>query len=165
LLVIAVVALALLLAVESVVLAATTRNGGAVTAVRTVTGTDIVATSSQTYVAVPGMSVSVNVPSGEEALLVITFSAVTECFVNAGIATFCQVRVRVDGSSPPPGALTFDSAADGVFGMEATSMQWVSGPLSAGPHTVRVDYRVDEANSLFYMTQRTLTVLRSKVTI
>jgi hypothetical protein len=168
LLAVAVVALAMLLAAESVVLAATvTKSGGAVTAVRTVTNGDYIAvtTISQTFVAVPGMSVTVNVPSGQKGLLIITFSAVSQCIDDGTFtSTHCYIRVQVDGVSAPPGEVIFDSAGDGEsFALEANSMQFVAGPVSGGSHTVRVDWRVNEAPSTFMISARTLTVLRSRV--
>jgi hypothetical protein len=168
LLVVAVVALGMLLAAESVALAATvTKNGGAITAVRTVTNGDYIAatTISQTFVAVPGMSVTVNVPTGQRGLLIITFSAVSQCIDDGTFtSTHCYIRVQVDGVSAPPGEVIFDSAGDGEsYALEAGSMQFVAGPVSAGSHTVRVDYRVNEPNSAFMMSARALTVIRSRV--
>jgi hypothetical protein len=164
LLVIAVVVLGMVLAAESVVLAADLkRNGGAVTAVRTATDDATAATVSHTYVAVPGMTVTVNVPGGQKALLVITFAAVSHCTDGDGSTTLCLIRLQVDGVSAPPGEIIFDTAADGESAPEANSMQFVAGPVSAGSHTVLVQYRVDEASSSFYTFNRTLTVLRSKV--
>jgi hypothetical protein len=168
LLVVAVVALGMLLAAESVVLAATvTKNGGAVTAVRTVTNGDYFATTtiSQTFVAVPAMSVTANVPTGQRGLLIITFFAVSQCIDDdTYTSTLCYIRVQVDGVSAPPGEVIFDSAGDGEDNaLEANSMQFVSGPVSAGSHTVRVDWRVYGSHSVFGLSARTLTVLRSRV--
>jgi hypothetical protein len=163
LLVIAVVVLGMVLTAESVVLAANLkRNGGAVTAVRTATDDTIGFTASVSYVAVPGMSTTVNVPSGQKALLVITFSARSQCVDNDGATVFCFVRVRVDDSTAPPGEVIMDTGAGGG-GIQMINMQFVAGPVSAGSHTVRVDYRVDENPAFFQLAQRTLTVLRSKV--
>ncbi len=42
-------------------------------------------------------------------------------------------------------------------------MQFTAGPLSAGTHVVKVQYRVDENDGDFSLERRTMTVLRSKV--
>ena len=156
--------LAVALAAETAVLAATVKlNGGAVRAVRTATADSDVSTTSTSLADVPGMSTTVSVPSGEKAILVITFTAESRCIGSS--TTLCIVRVLVDSSAAKPGDIAFDSAFDGntFSAPEANSMQFVAGPLSAGSHTVKVQYRVDEASSGFDLRARTLTVLRSKV--
>jgi hypothetical protein len=112
------------------------------------------------------MSLSVNVPSGEKALLVVTFSTSSGCDqFHPNVLAYCLVRVRLDNAfTMPPGEVFFDVNADVVIpALHQGSMQWVVGPLSAGSHTVRVDYRVSNENGRFYVGARTLTVLRSQV--
>ena len=166
LLLVAVFLLGALLAGSGVVVAASViKSGKAVTAVKVVTDAAAVSTASQTYADVPGMSLSVTVPSGEKAVLLITFSAQSRCLDGSGATAFCYARVLVDGNTALPGEVIFDSAADGnaANAYETNSMQFVVGPLNAGGHTVRVQTRVDEAVSSFTMAHRTLSVLRSRV--
>jgi hypothetical protein len=138
------------------------RNGSTVTAVRTVTNNEDDFTNSQTYSTVPGMTTTVTVPSGQQALLVITFAAQTQCLQDGLDSVFCILRVRVGSSNAAPGEVIFDSASDGndLLAWETNSMQFVRGPLGPGTYTVQVQYRVDEANSQFGVNARTLTVLR-----
>src|SRR3954470_20509727 len=74
----AAIALALVLA-GTAVGATLQKNGGPVTAVRTATADDNAHSTATTWTDVPGMSVAVNVPAGERALLIVTFSAVNQC--------------------------------------------------------------------------------------
>lgn len=163
------VALALVLA-GTAIGATLQKNGGPVTAVRTATADDYVYVQvanspTMSWANVPGMSVSANVPSGEKGLLVITFSAVSQC--NGTSGGFCHIRVLVDGTQANPGAVTFDSADDGPGGSvnsyETNSMQFIAGPKSAGAHTVTVQWAMSPyTNGTFTLLGRTLTVLRSK---
>jgi hypothetical protein len=98
------------------------------------------------------------VPSGQKALLVVTFSAVSSCGGAAGV--FCFVRVLADNNVLPPGDVVFRSEA---FGFGAQSMQFIAGSVAAGAHTIKVQWRVDSAASNIYVWGRTLTVLRSMV--
>ena len=155
LMLVAVFLLGALLAGSGVVVAAQViKTGKAVTAVKVVTETSQSSASTPfTWTDVVGMSTSVNVPSGEQAILLITFSAQTNCTDGTGATTYCQIRVLVDGNAAPPGIVTFDSAADGnaAIAGETNSMQFVAGPLNAGSHTIKVQGLVDEAQSTFVL--------------
>jgi hypothetical protein len=157
-----VLALAALVVTETAVLATTlSKKGGPVTKVKTVTADDAPVTTSTSFSNVPGMSVSMSVPSGQTALFVVTLSAVSTCYISAAIeSALCYVRLLVDNNPAPPGDLVFISYASGAG---AHSMQFVAGPLSAGPHTVQVQWLVDHEGATFQMAERTLTVLRSNI--
>jgi len=167
LLLVAVFLLGALLAGSGVVVAAQViKTGKAVTAVKVVTETSqSYANTAFTWTDIAGMSTSVTVPSGEKAILLITFSAQSLCSDASGATTYCQIRVLVDGIAAPPGPVNFDSAADGnsALAAEANSMQFVAGPLNAGSHTIKVQGLVDEAQSTFVVRSRTLSILRSRV--
>ena len=157
------VAIGLLLAAQTAVLAANLRNGGTVTAVLTATAKNYVQTSALTYVDVPGMSVTVTVPENQQGLLVITFSGQSVCTdLSAPPTVFCVVRVLVNSTPAQPGETVFDNALEGG-NHETNSMQFVAGALAPGTYTVKVQYLVDEDMSYFGLEDRTLTVLRSKV--
>ena len=129
------IGLALLLVASTAALAVvTTKSGGAVKGVKVVTETAGTNMAVMTFTDIPGMSLSMTVPSGEKAHLLITFSASTSCIDSSGINTNCFVRVLVDGTEALPGQVLFDTAADGdsLLAREASSMQFVAGPLLAG---------------------------------
>ena len=100
-----------------------------------------------TWTDVSGMSVSMTVPSGEKALLLINYSMASTCVDQSGATLFCYVRILVDGTEAPPGQVIFESAADGNISsaIEANSMQFVAGPLNAGSHTIKVQAYMDES--------------------
>lgn len=158
-------ALAALLAVSGGVVlgVSVSRNGKAVTAVRTVTTSDDLSTNSRAWVDLPGMTTTVRVPATQMALLVITFSAVSTCTENGVSGAWCKIQILLDGNQVPPPVI-FDSALDGNHGLayEANSFQWVAGGVPAGLHTVKVQYVVDELESTFTIVDSTLTVLRSR---
>jgi hypothetical protein len=161
---IVIAALVAALCVESAVLAAGLgRNGKTVTAVRTVTNDSLWTPSSATWIDVPDMKTFVTVPSGEKALLVITFSASTSC--EAGeVTSSCLVRVLLDGQQVSPGIGWWDQAFPEDVGikMGARSLQWVAGPVAGGEHQVKVQAEVS-GGGMLRMTSMTLTVLRSRM--
>jgi hypothetical protein len=168
-LIIVCLALVAALALESAVLAASVgRNGKAVTAVRTVTS-DIQWTASLTpaesdsppWVDVADMKTFVSVPSGEKALLVITFSAESVCQADVGSFGDCNIRVTLDGAVVSPGPVQWAFTVEGSMPHGARSMQWVAGPVLQGQHQVKVQGRVFQPGS-FRLGPMTLTVLRSK---
>jgi hypothetical protein len=169
---------AALIAGGSVVYAATTaKSGKAVTAVRTVTADQFAETSSFTYSDLTGMSTTISVPSSQKALLIVTFSADSSCVTSTVPRpdTQCFLRVLVDGAPAAPGEVIFDSAPDGdpsnldpSYIRETNAMQFVAGPVNAGSHTIKVQWRTDDmlidfSGGHFYVWGRTLTVLRARV--
>ena len=147
--------------------AATVRNAREVTAVRTVSTRGIVSTTTPyQWVDVPGMSLTVGVPAGERARLLITFSAPVNCRESAepGAANECFIRVLVNGlptASPAEALFARAPATAGTW--HASSMQFVSEALPAGVHTVTVQFVMVEANASMSLDARTLTVLRAYV--
>jgi hypothetical protein len=158
--------LALSLVSATAVLALTTKlNGGAVKAVRTATADDPVSTTSSSWTDVPGMSTTVNVPSGTKALLVITFSGQSRCNDSGASPTvLCYVRALVNGVDASPGITILDSAAAGdntAHSQGAHSFQWVMG-VNAGTKTVKIQWLVNESGDAFHLISRSMTVLRTK---
>lgn len=144
------------------------KNGRTVTAVRTVTADTSVQTALSTWTDVPDMSVSVGVPSGERGLLVITFSGVHDCYApGSGNAGQCRIRVLVDAAAAQPLEIVFASTTSTNQHLyETNSMQFVAGPMQAGAHIVKVQFRTEPTTPdpiYFMLESRTLTVLRSKV--
>ena len=152
--------------------AATSKSGGKVTAVKTVTATGYPSTDTQSgYVDVPGASVSMAVPSNTRALLLITFSGESRCHRGPN-HDYCYVRVLVNGNEAQPGGVVFDSGEDAAnsveaFNWETNSMQFVYGPVAAGTHTVKVQFRfwseIYCSGECFTLGRHTLSVLRSTV--
>lgn len=168
-----VAAVALALVASTAVLAVTiAKSGKAVTAVRTVVETTLATTESSTFVDIPGMSTTINVPASQRALLIITFSAEVTCQPEGVVEGSCLISVLVDGAPSTPAHVIFDGSHDNDAGVhsdqsesEANSMQFVAGPLSSGPHEVKVQWMTDAGTGdiEFRMQERTLTVLRAKV--
>ena len=162
---IVVITLAALLVGESVALAAVvTRNGKTIKAVKTATDTATVTTSSALWSNVPGMSLTMGVPSGEQGLLLVTFSANALCLGQVIPSEYCLARVLVDGTPASPGQVIFASDSAAPYNVYGTySMQFVAGPLNAGQHTVVLQYRTFVDGNDFTLTNRTFTVLRAVV--
>lgn len=158
---------ALLIAGTAAVTAETVkRDGGPVTNVKTATENAVVVTDYDFYTDVTGMRTAVNVPAGQKALLVITFSGVSTCWDALAQAATCHIRVLVDGLPAAPGPVIFDTFVnDGHQQTRSHSMQFVTGPVSSGKHVVRVQYMVENETGWgrFELSQRTLTILRSRV--
>jgi hypothetical protein len=158
--------LAALLTGESVALAFTLR-GGAVKSLVVASAISTATITSTSWTDVSEMSVTLSVPSGQQGLLLITFSATGSCTDDDGLVNgWCWVRVLVDGFEASPSQTTWDSAADSNNGnaREAASMQWFRGPINAGQHVVTVQARVDQAvPGTFLLHNRVLSVLRAKV--
>jgi hypothetical protein len=131
-------------------------SGAAITAVRTATTTGtIYATSATTFDAIRGSQVIINVPSGEKAILIITFSAESRC-VGGGA---CLVTAYVDGAQIHPAEIDFDHSEPIDASYESRSFQWVSNVLGAGQHTVGMAGRVTKG--MLLLDARSLTVLRA----
>lgn len=170
--VVAIALLALLLAAETAVLAATyKRSGGPVNAVNTATANDKIYLGGPGVEDVTGMATTITVPAQERGLLVITFSASSDCAFDAtvvGSSGDCLGRVLVGNTLAQPGTVNFGQAfssdiADPIFPtLEPHSMQFVAGPLLPGQYLVKVQAWSTDA-AVLVMTDRTLTVLRSRV--
>ncbi len=161
----------LVLATTSVLAATLQLKGKSISAVRTVTTDALSSTRSQDFVNVPGLSATIGVPSRQKALLIITVSGESSCWAN--YATYCYLRVLVDGAEAAPGAVVFDSVPGDSnttefqdYAWHSNSAQFVAGPLGSGQHTVTVQWRVKLAYTgdpdAFRLLKRTLTVLRSR---
>lgn len=122
----------------------------------------VTSTASTTYVDIPSMSKQVVVPPGENRDALIAFSAVVDCNQNPVVSAWCLVRVQVDGVTVWDGQ--FSGVQHGpnstdTLGEGAHSLQAVAADLAPGPHTVTVQYRVDESNSLHQLRDKYLSVM------
>jgi hypothetical protein len=148
------VALTLAAATGAVALS-TFHSGHAVTAMKAVTQDNTATTTSKTWVDVPNMSLTLQVPSGQQAQFLVTFSSV----VSPGGNGLCYVHILVNRVVMAPGMVRF---AQDYSGWTTGSMQFVAGPEPAGSYTFTVQFMVAGINTCSLWT-RTLSVLRSRV--
>jgi hypothetical protein len=152
--------LAGLLVAESIVLGVQfIRTGKGVTAVKVVNSNASMISNSPTYANVTDMNVSMVVPSGEKAIFLIDFSAETYIATTSTIGQG-YVRVLVDGVAAAPTEVIFDSDINTFSNNESQSHQFVAGPLGAGPHTFRVQWRASSSTSFFSITKPMMSILR-----
>src|SRR4051794_30506119 len=86
-------------------------NAGSINHVNAVTETAAQTTSSTAFVNLPGATTSISVPGDEGALLMVRFTAESQCD-GGGAGNFCSVRVLIDGAEANPAAgldYAFDS--------------------------------------------------------
>ena len=138
-------------------------NTGATLALKATGSNDVSTTSSTGYTDLA--STSIEVPAGSTATLVATFSAESACY---GAASFCGVRVTVDGNEMTPVVGT-DFAFDSSDSDTETSSSWESHALvrhatgvAAGNHTVTVQYRVSNGGATFRIDDWDLAVVAYK---
>lgn len=129
--------------------------------VATATGTSVQTTSSTTYSNIADATAIATTEANGR--LLITFSTETECSTTGSLDDWCQIQVLVDGTPAAPSPVIYESArflnAQGASGWASHSHQFVSDPLSAGQHTVTVQFRVDTTGATFSIDQWTLSVL------
>jgi hypothetical protein len=111
-----------------------------------------------------GSTVTMNVPSGQKALLLVRFSAATACYGGgASAAHVCHVQAIVDGSPAAPGEVAFDNnnANTESTQYEAHAMEWAQN-VGAGSHTIKIQVRIDDSPGVveFDLNPWTLTVER-----
>jgi hypothetical protein len=114
---------------------------GYIAGVASDTSTQVVSTSSTGFVDITGADETITVPTGETARLYVTFSAESIC---SAAASWCSVRITVDGTEIEPAAGTnyaFDSGA-GSDQWEGHAFVRASGTLAAGSHVVRAQFAV-----------------------
>jgi hypothetical protein len=135
---------------------------GATLAFGSATGANATATSSTTFVELPGASASVTVPTGATATLFVSFSAESLC---TGPSGYCPVRVLVDGNEAAPvvgNDFAFDSTDMGTEttqSWESHAIERVVTGLAAGSHTVTVQYAVTAATTTLRLDDWGLTAV------
>jgi hypothetical protein len=166
-----VVALAATLLVQSAVAGtSSTISGKSVTAVRVVRDTSASGTGSTTFRDIPGATTTITVPANARALILVSFSAETECIAPGESRTICSVRILVGGQEADPASgadFAFDIAEPvgegGAFAWESHSMDRSRGPLGPGTYTVRAQYMVTTPNASFRVDDWSFTVQRVAV--
>jgi hypothetical protein len=138
------------------------RSIGSVVETQVVTGSSPSSTNSTTFADVAGATTTVTVPAGQEARLLIRFSAESACSGGTG---WCSVQILVDatGAAPNVGAdFAFDSTDAGA----ESSASWESHAMErtivvpAGVHVVKVQALVTNAAITLRLDDWTLVVER-----
>ncbi len=149
--------------VRSATAVTTTLAGDAVAKVRTVrSDTGVTRTGGTAFVEVPTAETTIVVPRGTRALLLIRFSAESNCTGGTG---WCTLRIMVDKVQATPAAgnsFAFDWASEGDE-YEAHSMERVRGPLGPGTYAVRVQWAVSDSSLSFWLDDWLLTIERVRV--
>jgi hypothetical protein len=102
-------------------------------------------------------SLSVTVPAGESARLLVRFAASGVCvdLSSALNPAPCKFRIRVGGQDAAPGSFLFAQAGYQAFNVEAAS-----GPLGAGQHSVSVQWAANGASTFSLPWGYVVTVAR-----
>jgi hypothetical protein len=130
-------------------------------------------TNSTSFVALDTSTpLAVTVPANETDKLIVTFSAEDACYGGTPVK-LCNVRITVDGNEIAPasgGDANFDNndlgggVAKTSSDQESRSIVRVSPTLSAGAHSVVVQYQVSNASTTFRLDDWALVVQRVRVT-
>jgi hypothetical protein len=125
------------------------------------------ALSSSAYADLPGATVKLSVPAATQALLLVRFSAETDCDA-ANVGARCAVRVLVNDLEAQPSqgiGTSFDVGHGGgqPILMQARSIDRSAGPLPPGSYTVRVQIATNLEPASLYLQDWSLTVERVKV--
>jgi hypothetical protein len=132
-------------------------RGGPVTAVRAaVTTRSTWTATTSTFTSISGSAVSLTVPSGQHAILVIAFSSEERCL---GVG-YCHLAAYVDGVRVIPQDVRIDCDCTS-FQWHAVNFQWVTGVLGPGQHSVTMAGRLDDTLQMD-LGSRTLTVESAK---
>ncbi|MGH2683124.1 MAG: hypothetical protein ACRDIX_07815 [Actinomycetota bacterium] len=120
------------------------------------------ATSSATFVPIPGIATTISVPAGTRAIIKVEFFARSFCF---GINPRCAVRIRIGGANAHPNNwdLPFDAGESNNDHTEAHATQGSSNVLGTGSYTVRVQWKVDDAANSFSIDGFSMSVERIRV--
>lgn len=142
---------------------AAVKSAGPVKAIKVAVADGLVFKDDDAWFDVPGMALSMTVPAGEHASLLITFSANELCtsLPDAADTCFGLVRVLVNGAEVTPGEVTFAEGYRSTAG-GYSSAQFITDSLGPGKYNVKVQFR-QQGDGAFNLTTRTLTVERAKV--
>ena len=150
---------------------------GYVAGVVSTTSTSSSETSAGSYTGLDNGTATVTVPTGETDSLVVYFSAESACYGGTSLQR-CALRILVDGNELSPTAgndAYFDNNDLGKSGdpdvfqakvqsdQESRSIVRVSGNLTAGSHTVKVEYQAGNSSTTFRLDDWALVVQRVKV--
>lgn len=135
----------------------TTTSGGAIAAVAVARGTDATDTTSGSYVPLPGARLTMR----GRGLLLIRFTAESECTSSSPTGDYCSVKILVDGVQAKPNSgfdYAFDTDDGGSWEGNAMDRSIKVGP---GLHTIQVFYGVTNSVIDFRLDDWSLTVERA----
>ncbi len=120
------------------------------------------ATTSTSFVAVPGSDVAFTIGgTSTKNCVTVTFAAFTFAANSGAPNQLMMVQAYLDGVPMQPGEVQFsgddDSDADGAWA-RSQSYTWVAYPVNFGPHTVVIGYRSAFGGTVF-MHRRSTVVL------
>ena len=132
------VALALVVGIVAGVAATSwARSGGPIRSLKTVASNEYLSlhANGAKMTAIPSMTLTMSVPSGEKALFVLTFSAENWCYVNNTSIRTCYIDATVNGVPMAPGSVGFSTSRQFHA---SNSAQFIAGPYGAGTYTFTV---------------------------
>lgn len=129
-----------------------TRCGATIHSVTKTEPTSDLGANSATFVALPGASITVKVPNGEERCLRIRLAGVTSC--SGDVSNFCRVKVTDNGAAIAPSSIAFDSNNETN---KARAFEWITR-VGKGEHKISVRIRGDSATTQFLFSGYTMTV-------
>ena len=150
---------------------------GYVAGVVSATSTSSSETSSTSYTGLDNGTVTVTVPTGETDSLVVFFSGESACYGGSSVQN-CRLRILADSTELSPAAgsdANFDNNDQGKSGdpdtfqaktssdQESRTIVRTSANLTAGSHTIKVEYETSSASATFRLDDWALVVQRVKV--
>jgi hypothetical protein len=139
-------------------------SGGTITGVQVVRETAANATTSESWVPLPGAQTSITVPSGQRALIMARFSGESDCENTSGDPGRCNVRILIGGVEGAPGSgddFAFDSNDYPGFDTRESHSMDRSRSVNAGTYTIQVQYKVTPPAETFTLDDWSLTVERA----
>lgn len=139
-------------------------SGKSITRIKVVRSVDSTHVNSVNFVDLPGGQTSIVVPANMQAVLLVRFSAETQCAVPR-----CHVRIVANDIEMEPAAgldFAFDGGIDADDEVESNSMDRSIGPVGAGTYVIKVQVAtsVENGNPItFEVDDWSLTVERVKV--
>src|SRR6476660_2638923 len=134
-------------------------------AIKVVRGPNATDTTSSTFAYLPGATTKIKVKAGTHAVIVVDFSAESNCQGTPG--TYCSVRIKIGTKSGRPATGTdfaFDSADasgdTGGAGWKSAAMQRSSNRLGPGTYTVKVQYATVNGATDFRLDDWSMSVER-----
>ena len=134
--------------------AATSWSGTKELGMRVVSSWSFASTTSSAFSAVPGASISFNVPAGITETIVITFSAGSLCQGGSNTAN-CDVTVNVDNTDLPVDPWMPAGTSTDVYNYTSLAYTWAT-TVTAGSHTVTMDYSTGGSGETFSFNNYTM---------